>query len=131
MYLDNYIHVCVRIIHIAIPLIKLILTEQSSSEDDLEMWNESCPDSEYESDGYNEKAPGLPKYSSMNAEKQRSEILSKWFMRFILILQGKFYLPDKCIDFLLKFLYAFFSVLGNFSPIIKHLYKNFHKHYIL
>ena len=107
--------------YIAISLIKLILTEQSSSEDDLEMWNESCPDSEYESDHDNEKAPDLPKYPSMNTEKQRSEILSKWFMRFILIFQGKFYLPDKSIDFLLKFLYAFFSVIGNFSPIIKTL----------
>jgi len=87
----------------------------------LELWNDSSPDSEYESDPDNEnKAPDLPCF---DAEAEHNEILSKWFMRFILILQGKFYLPDKCIDFLLKFLYAFLSVIGNFSPPVKKIVK--------
>jgi len=88
------------------------LTDHSSSEDELELWNKSCPDSEYESDHDSKnKEPDLPHF---DPEADHSEILSKWFMRFILILLGKFYLPEKCIDFLLNFLYVFLSVIGNF-----------------
>ena len=81
------------------------MTDLASSEDELELWNESCSDSEYESDlDHNaNKVPDLPNFASTSIETHRGEILSKWFMRFILILQGKFYLPDKCIDFLLNF----------------------------
>jgi len=94
--------------------------DEPSSEDDLEIWNDSCADSDCESDHSNEsKAPDLPNYTGTNIETDRSKILSQWYMRFILILQSKFHLPDKCIDFLLKFLYAFLSIIGNFSPMVK------------
>ena len=45
----------------------------------MEIWNESCPDSE--SDHENE-APILPEFSHNDAEKQRCTSLSKWLMRF-------------------------------------------------
>jgi len=51
----------------------------------------------------------------------RYENLALYGIRFILILQGKFYLPDRCVDLLLQFLYGFFCVLGKFSPFIKTL----------
>ena len=44
-------------------------------------------------------------------------------MHYMLILQAKFYLPDNALDFLIKFLYAFFNVVGNLSPVIKTLAK--------
>ena len=36
-----------------------------------------------------------------------------------LILQAKFHLPDKSMDYLLKFLYTFLSIVGTFSSFIK------------
>ena len=89
----------------------------------MEIWNESCSDFESDSeceDGCaNDKMiPSFPKYSFQHAEKKQCTILAQWFIRFILILQGKFYLPDRCVDLLIKFLHAFFCVLGIIKRMI-------------
>ena len=99
---------------------------ETSTDNEVEIWNESCTESEYDSECEDDYAidkirPSFPKYSLQHAEKKRCTILAQWFIRFILILQGKFYLPDRCVDLLLQFLYGFFCVLGKFSPFIKTL----------
>ena len=93
MYVQLCMYVCMYIL-------------ESSTEDNLEIWNESYPESENETE-----TPDMPQFLHTDAEKQRSMILSKWLMRFLLILQTKFHLPDKSMDYLLKFLYAFFNLV--------------------
>ena len=68
----------------------------------MEIWNESCPDSE--TDNENEK-PDMPQFSHNDAEKH--VILSKWLMRFLMILQVKFFLPDKAWIICLSFIHIF------------------------
>lgn len=95
---------------------------ESFSEDDMEIWEESCPDSETE----NENAappPDMPQFSHNDAEKQHCMCLSKWLMRFLLILQAKFRLPDKSMDYLLRFIYTFLCIVGTFSSFIKMLVR--------
>ena len=54
---------------------------ESSTDDDLEIWNESCPDSETENE-----TPSVPQFLHTDPKKQRNIILSKWLIRFVLIL---------------------------------------------
>ena len=88
--------------------------------DNEEVWNESRPDSDDYLDDCLE--PELPSFSA-TTEHYQSTVLSQWFMRYMLILQTQFYLPDNALDLLIKFLYAFFNVIGQFSSVIKALVK--------
>ena len=41
-----------------------------------------------------------------------------WLVGFLLLLQARHYIPDSAMNALLKFLHAFFRVLGRSSPVI-------------
>ena len=50
----------------------------------MEIWNESCTESEYDSECEDDYAidkirPSFPKYSLQHAEKKRFTILAQWF----------------------------------------------------
>ena len=66
----------------------------------------------------------LPNFTGTNKEHHQSTILSQWFVRNLLIIQAKFHLPDNALNLLIKFLYAFFNIIGQFSPALKTLVKS-------
>ena len=61
----------------------------------------------------------LSNFTGTNKEHHQSTILSQWFLRNLLIIQAKFHLPDNAINLLIKFLYAFFNIIWQFSPALK------------
>ena len=53
----------------------------------------------------------------------RSLALSQWFIRFLLNIRAKFYIPDNALNLLIKFIYAFITIISNLAPNIKYLVK--------
>ena len=99
--------------------------------DNEEIWDESGsgPDSEIEHDhiekGDIQPDLELPNFSGTNKEQHQNTILSQWVVRNLLIIQVKFHLPDNALNLLIKFLYAYFVILGQFYPALKALVKSF------
>ncbi len=56
---------------------------------------------------------------SENDEAQMA--LLTWFLLFLLRMQAKHYIPDVALNSLLKFLYAFFLILGRYSEFVGHV----------
>lgn len=94
-----------------------------------EIWNDS--DSESDSNNCSDgncpvsDAPSVPNFDGNSTQYHHSTILSQWLIGFLITLQMKFYFPDNALTLLLKFLSAFFTVLGNFSPLMDILSRTF------
>lgn len=67
----------------------------------------------------------MPIFHSNTAQDRSANALIQWLLGFILSLQAKYYVSNKAIEFLLRFLHLFFSVLGRFSPFLKTLHDLF------
>lgn len=77
------------------------------------MW-EDAENSDYEpDDGLNELPPTLPEDVAMTKNP-----IVVWLVGFLLILQAKYYIPDACMNALLKFLCVLFKLLGLTSASI-------------
>ena len=50
-----------------------------------------------------------------NAERFQVASLATWIILFLLRLQAKHYIPDKAMDELIKFLFAYVKILGKYS----------------
>ena len=88
------------------------------------MWNES--DSETENDCQTSSGePSLPNFEDHSCEYYRSLALCEWLIGFLVTLQAKFYFPDSALNIIVKFFSAFFTVLGQTSPFMELLAKNF------
>ena len=87
------------------------------------MWN----DSDLEDDDKNTAcdAPSPPKFDHNATQCHHSMVLSQWLIGFLITLQMKFYFPDSALTLLLKFLSAFFTVLGKFCPLVELLARAF------
>ena len=87
-----------------------------------EIWDEDLADSDdcivNEGDDRQEEphaGPALPLDTNDHCEVNHTSSLASWFTSFIILLQARHYIPDRAIDLLLKFLHAFFVVLGCLS----------------
>ena len=83
-----------------------------------EVWEENSSNVEFEDVHEESNAPTLPHFENISTDSRRSSVLSRWLIGFLLILQMKFSLPDRALDLLVKFLHAFFSVVGNFAAFV-------------
>ena len=87
------------------------------------MWNDS--NLEVDDECSTCDAPSLPKFDHNATQCHHSTVLSQWLIGFLINLQMKFYLPDRALTLLLKFLSAFFTVLGKFCPLVELLARAF------
>lgn len=77
--------------------------EESCNE---EMWEEDQDDCQFD-DALIESPPPLP-----DEHVYQTDAVVLWLIRFILVLQAKYYITDACINALLKFLCVLFKILG-------------------
>ena len=102
------------------------------TESDEEIWEENYDSEDKDGLGVSicDEQPSLPTFSvetSPNAE--RAQVLFRWFVGFLLLLQARYYIPNSALTVLVKFLYAFFSILGPFSPLMNCISRIFPKSY--
>ena len=100
-------------------VIKLIFVYPDDELGDLEYWRD------VESDRSSEACSENESQVDDTPEKRKTLALSVWLMGFLLTLQARFYLPDKSVDLLIKFLSAFLVILAQFSPPLQDLSKDF------
>ena len=72
-----------------------------------------------------EDSPQLSMFSDNSPERQKAIALSMWMIGFLIALQAKFCFPDKAIDYMVRFLKAFFSIISQCSPVLKHFSEHF------
>ena len=76
------------------------------------MWDDSL-DSDFESIEET-NAPQVPIFPTDTAESLRAKLLILCVTGFVLQLQAKYFIPDKAVDLLVKFLYIFIKILRTF-----------------
>ena len=86
---------------------------------DEEFW-EDLSESEDES-----PSPSLPQPPEPSSNSFQQKTLVLWLVGFILRFQARFNVPESAISRLVSFLHVFFSVLGQFSPVIAGLAHQF------
>ena len=82
------------------------------SSDAEELWEKSDHE-DADAISIRDSPPPLPQ-----DEPTSSNCVVTWLIGFLLLLQAKHYIPDLAMNALLKFLHAFFCVLGRSSPVI-------------
>lgn len=88
----------------------------ASNHDDTEVWeDESCDDD----------APDLPIVGHTQCSEEKD--LVGWIIIFLLRLQAKHYIPDAALDYLIKFLCVFFSVVSRSSAFVSNITQTFPK----
>ena len=88
----------------------------------IEVWSETeDPTVEFE-DRLPEPPPDIPQLDHSNAH---ANALVQWLVYFLLLLQARYHLADNVLQFLFRFLKAFFDVLGRVSSACSHIAKVF------
>ena len=77
--------------------------------------------------------PDLHQTVTNSSIEKYSESLARWLVGFFLLLKARFHLSDTLLDLILRFLKAYFTVLGSLcsSLILVILDLNFHLLYML
>ena len=63
--------------------------------------------------------------SQMLEQSQDRHLLVKWICYFLVLLQGKHYIPDAAISLLVLFLATLFTVLSKMAPQLSGLSRQF------
>ena len=97
------------------------------ADEDLEYWRDCESDGSSEACSEDEcQMEVLPTFVFLRSSGRKALALSVWLMGFLLTLQARFYLPDKSVDLLIKFLSTFLTIiLAKFSSPLKDLSKDF------
>ena len=86
------------------------------------MWDAECISDIEEFEG--EPPPSLPEHNAGNSQSIPKSLYT-WIIVFLSHFQVMFYLSDKAMDILLKFISAFLLVLGSFSNVCHELASTF------
>ena len=54
----------------------------------------------------------------------RGQVIAKWILRFLMVMQASFKIPDIVIDHFLRFFAAIFTILGDSSEIVRDVCLN-------
>ena len=97
----------------------------SAEDGNEEIWCESEPDTDTEEYCQENDVPAFPEFPCDTSERQSASALSMWLIGFLLTLQARFYLPDRAVDALIKFFFAFLTVVSRYSPSIEAIARAF------
>lgn len=87
-----------------------------------EIWENEDAEEQLNEDFADEDSPGVPQVGE--SDKSVHSLVS-WLVLFLLRLQSKYYIPEVAMACLLKFLYAFFVVVGFHSEYVASMVEEF------
>ena len=96
-----------------------------SDSEDIEVWDgdgdEDLPEDVSAPDS-------SPSFGSPDKDKVHAILV--WIITFLLKIQARYYIPDACINLLVKFFFTFISIAGGFSTFMKASFQSLYSPYL-
>ena len=93
--------------------------DESASESESEVWEDSSSDISDVPDEFDLA-------NCTNPLPTRGQLLAQWILRFLMVMQASFKIPDTVVDHFLRFFAAVFTILSKSSEIVRDVCLNFH-----